>query len=68
HAVELLHDSQGWALKQVAQVIGQIATENPRRIANLLASLSAEVETLSDTHAVLRARYQADIELMQRIQ
>ena len=68
HAVELLHDSQGWASKQVAQVIGQIATENPRRIANLLASLSAEVETLSDTHAVLRARYQADIELMQRNQ
>ncbi|MEC9270219.1 MAG: hypothetical protein VYC75_06485, partial [Actinomycetota bacterium] len=65
-AVELLQNSQTWASEQIDQVIRQIATENPRRVADLLASLSTEVEALSDTHSVLKARYQADIELMER--
>ena len=65
-AVELVHNSQTWASKQIDQVISQIASENPRRVADLLASLSTEVEALSDAHSVLRARYQADIELMGR--
>ncbi|MEC8829147.1 MAG: hypothetical protein VX832_10095 [Actinomycetota bacterium] len=65
-AVELVHNSQTWASKQIDQVISQLASANPRRVANLLASLSTEVEALSDTHSVLRARYQADIELIGR--
>ena len=65
-AVELLQNAQTWASKQIDQVISQIASENPRRLADLLASLSTEVDMLSDTHSVLRARYQADIELIGR--
>ena len=65
-AVELLENSQGWALEQTDRLISQIATENPRRIADLLVSLSADLDIVNDTHALLRARYQADIELMGR--
>ncbi len=65
-AVELLENSQRWALEQTDQLISQIATENPRRIADLLASLSGDLDIVNDTHAVLRGRYQADIEVMGR--
>jgi len=61
-AIELLEHSQDWALQQIDEALRAIADRDPRLIANLLLSLSAKVETLTDTHAVLRARYQADIE------
>ena len=61
-AIELLERSQDWALQQIDEALRAIADRNPRLLANLLLSLSAKVETLTDTHALLRARYQADIE------
>ena len=64
--VDVLDTAQSWAVKQLDQVVSQLAAQNPRRITDLLASLSGDLDTLSDTHSVLRARYQADIELMGR--
>ena len=63
-AIELLEHSQTWALQQVDELLRVTADRNPRLLANLLLSLSAKVETLTDTHALLRARYQADIEII----
>lgn len=60
--IELLEISQQWAMKQIDDLLRTTAISNPRLLGNLLLSLSAEVETLADTHANLRARYQADIE------
>ena len=56
--------SQTWALQEVDELLRVTAERNPRLLANLLLSLSAKVETLTDTHALLRARYQADIEII----
>jgi len=61
-AIELLEHSQDWALQQIDEALRVIADHNPRLLANVLLSLSTKVETLTDTHALLRARYQADIE------
>ena len=63
-AIELLEHSQTWALQQVDELLRVTADRNPRLLANLLLSLNAKVETLTDTHALLRARYQADIEII----
>lgn len=60
--IDLLEKSQQWAMKQIDDLVRATADSNPRLLGNLLLSLSSEVETLADTHANLRARYQADIE------
>ncbi len=60
--IELLEKSQRWAMKQIDEVLRATANSNPRILADILLSLSSEVETLADTHAILRARYQADID------
>lgn len=61
-SIELLEKSQRWALEQIDDLLRVTAANNPRVLADLLLSLSSEVETLADTHAILRARYQMDIE------
>ena len=60
--IELLEKSQRWAMEQIDDLLRATATSNPRILADILLSLSSEVETLADTHAILRARYQADID------
>ena len=61
-SIELLEKSQRWALEQIDDLLRVTAANHPRVLADLLLSLSSEVETLADTHAILRARYQTDIE------
>ena len=65
-AVELLEESQKWALTQIDVAISTFAKNNPRRLGNLLLSATTEVEAVAEAHALLRSRYQADIEKIGR--
>lgn len=65
-AVELLEESQHWALTQIDAAISTFAKNNPRRLGNLLLSATTEVEAVAEAHALLRSRYQADIEKIGR--
>ena len=62
--IELLELAQNWALKQIDDIIKSVASQSPRRLANMLQSVTTELEVLADTHALLRSRYQADMEIM----
>ena len=65
-AVELLEQSQRWALAQIDVAISTFAKNNPRRLGNLLLSATTELEAVAEAHALLRSRYQADIEKIGR--
>ena len=62
--IELLELAQKWALKQIDDIIKSVGSQSPRRLANMLQSVTTELEVLADTHALLRSRYQADMEIM----
>jgi len=60
--IELLEKSQQWAMRQIDDLLRITADENPRLLADLMSSLSSQAEALAEAHALLRGRYQADIE------
>ena len=63
-AVDLLEQSQSWALREIEKIVAEMGKQQPRRLLNLLLEAVATAENLADSYSILRARYKRDIEIM----
>ena len=63
-AVDLLEQSQSWALREIEKIVAEMGKQQSRRLLNLLLEAVATAENLADSYSILRARYKRDIEIM----